>query len=194
MQRDRETTLVVLGSNAAAKLSATTGAALRCFKVACVHGVDVPSGVPAQPVGLDETMAGAMARLRGAQKCTLPDVYAHITPRVDVAIENGLLPVRVGEATRYLDVAVVVAATHDKPDCVHVATSVGVEMHAEHAAAAAADPSATVGIRLHRARLVRDAADPHTSVTGGRLPRATLLAVPLVAVFDKCTGFAPALN
>ena len=192
---DREpTTLVVLGSTAAAKLNATSAAALRCFKFTYVHGVDVSSGVPPQPVGLDQTTAGAIARLRGVQQSSLPEEYARIGRRIDVAIENGIMPIAIEGATRYLDIAVVVAATHGAPDSIYVASSIGVELHAAHAAAAAADQSATVGIRMHRAGLVRDPADPHSRATNGRMSRTTLLAAPLVAVFDKCSGFAPPLN
>jgi inosine/xanthosine triphosphatase len=57
---------VAVGSTNPVKLAAARAVLARAFPDATVHGVAVPSGVPDQPWGDDETRRGAVARARGA--------------------------------------------------------------------------------------------------------------------------------
>ena len=57
---------VALGSLNPVKLGAVRAVLGRCGSGAEVLGFDQPSGVPAQPWGDDETLAGARNRARGA--------------------------------------------------------------------------------------------------------------------------------
>ena len=57
---------VVVGSRNPVKIAAVVAVILRCTPTAVVHGVAVPSGVPDQPWGDDETRDGALTRAREA--------------------------------------------------------------------------------------------------------------------------------
>jgi inosine/xanthosine triphosphatase len=59
-------TRAAVGSTNPAKLEAVHRALARLAPGCAVEGVDVPSGVRAQPFGDDETRSGAMARARAA--------------------------------------------------------------------------------------------------------------------------------
>lgn len=59
--------IVVVGSRSAAKLEAVRAAVREAFGPEVeVTGVEVPSGVPEQPLGDEETLAGAEGRARAA--------------------------------------------------------------------------------------------------------------------------------
>lgn len=57
---------VVVGSENPVKVGAVAAVIARCATSVVVYGVAVPSGVPDQPWGDDETRAGALARARAA--------------------------------------------------------------------------------------------------------------------------------
>jgi inosine/xanthosine triphosphatase len=57
---------VVVGSENPVKIGAVRAVLRRCATEPTVHGVAVPSGVPDQPWGDDETRAGAIARAHAA--------------------------------------------------------------------------------------------------------------------------------
>ncbi|MCU0624985.1 MAG: inosine/xanthosine triphosphatase [Gemmatimonadaceae bacterium] len=58
--------LVAVGSTNPVKVAAVRAVLARCAPAAVVYGVGVPSGVPDQPWGDDETRRGAESRARGA--------------------------------------------------------------------------------------------------------------------------------
>ncbi len=58
--------LIAVGSTNPAKTSAVKAVCERAFPGCTVVGVDVPSGVPEQPIGEDETSTGARNRARAA--------------------------------------------------------------------------------------------------------------------------------
>lgn len=58
--------LVVVGSTNPTKVEAVRRICQRAWPGCRVVGVDVPSGVPPQPIGEEETLAGARQRARGA--------------------------------------------------------------------------------------------------------------------------------
>ncbi|MDZ7629940.1 MAG: inosine/xanthosine triphosphatase [Gemmatimonadaceae bacterium] len=57
---------MVVGSTNPVKIEAVRAVLARCAGSLLVHGVSVPSGVPDQPWGDDETRAGAVARAAAA--------------------------------------------------------------------------------------------------------------------------------
>lgn len=62
---------VALGSTSPAKVRAAEAALARIHgRPVAVTAVSAPSGVPAQPVGSEETFRGALARARGALRLT----------------------------------------------------------------------------------------------------------------------------
>jgi inosine/xanthosine triphosphatase len=58
--------LIAVGSTNPAKTTAVRAVCERAFPGCTVIGVDVPSGVPEQPIGSDETSTGARNRARAA--------------------------------------------------------------------------------------------------------------------------------
>ncbi|MBI1309316.1 MAG: DUF84 family protein [Proteobacteria bacterium] len=58
---------VMVGSRNAAKMGAARQGVAAYWDDAQIEGADVDSGVPAQPIGLDQTMQGALNRARAAQ-------------------------------------------------------------------------------------------------------------------------------
>lgn len=58
---------IIVGSKNAAKISAVQKGAGAYWSNVEISGEDVESGVPAQPIGMDETMQGALNRARSAQ-------------------------------------------------------------------------------------------------------------------------------
>ncbi|HEY8414597.1 MAG TPA: inosine/xanthosine triphosphatase [Thermaerobacter sp.] len=58
--------LIVVGSTNPTKVEAARRICQRAWPGCRVEGIDVPSGVPAQPIGEEETLAGARQRARGA--------------------------------------------------------------------------------------------------------------------------------
>jgi inosine/xanthosine triphosphatase len=64
----RRATRVAVGSKNPVKLAAARAVVTRLSPHVVVEAVDVPSGVPDQPFGDDETIRGALARARGARE------------------------------------------------------------------------------------------------------------------------------
>jgi inosine/xanthosine triphosphatase len=88
---------VWVGSENPAKLEAVRLGLAPFFPALELAAAAVPSGVPEQPLGLDEIIAGARSRARGA--------YARAAGRADLAagLEDGLVPLPQA-GTRYLNV------------------------------------------------------------------------------------------
>ena len=63
----RHAKLIAVGSKNPVKLSAARAVVTRLTAFATVEAVEVPSGVPDQPFGDEETIRGAIARARGAR-------------------------------------------------------------------------------------------------------------------------------
>lgn len=65
---------VAVGSRNPVKVAAVTHVVRQLHPSAIVEGVQVPSGVPDQPVGDDETQRGAVARARAAREALDADI------------------------------------------------------------------------------------------------------------------------
>jgi inosine/xanthosine triphosphatase len=74
---------VAVGSTNPVKVQAARAVVSRLAAAAEVAGVSVPSGVPDQPWGDDETIRGALARARGAREAADADV--------GIGIEGGVV-------------------------------------------------------------------------------------------------------
>jgi len=64
----RHATRIAVGSKNPVKLAAARAVATRLVRDVTVDAVEVPSGVPDQPFGDDETIRGAIARARSARE------------------------------------------------------------------------------------------------------------------------------
>jgi inosine/xanthosine triphosphatase len=76
---------IAIGSTNPAKTSAAKAVCERAFPDCTVVGVDVPSGVPEQPIGSDETSTGARNRARAA-------LAAVPGARMGMGLEGGVDP------------------------------------------------------------------------------------------------------
>ena len=158
--RARGRSKVLVASTAAAKLSAVAAAT-----GSTVVGCNAASGVRDQPIGPDETLAGAHNRLAAA--CSSPEARGcHLV----VSIENGL--VRFG-TDMWIDLAVVAVRDLKTGRQVH-ATSSGVQFPSQSVAEWGRQGRGTVGDVL-AFRSGCDRQDPHAMLTGGEAPRAALL-------------------
>ncbi len=79
---------VAVGSINPAKIAAAEQAVCSVWPDAQIIPVDVPSGVAEQPIGDDETIAGAINRARAARDATNADL--------GVGIEGGVIDTRYG--------------------------------------------------------------------------------------------------
>ena len=118
--------------------------------------VNVESGVSSQPMGMLETMSGAVNRAAAAQQLH-PD-------RLVVAIENGLIELIDGV---WIDQAVLVAVQNDKNV---VTVSAGVPVP-NHLVCEAIDTNKTIGEVVSPAR----PKDPHAVLTNHRTHRECIL-------------------
>ena len=166
-RRARRGPSVLVASRAAVKLAAARAA----FEASSVVGIAAPSGISDQPIGPEQTLAGARNRMAAAR---LDDAAS----RADflVACENGLVRVESAPdaAERWLDICLVIV--HEKSSGLEaVASSAGVEFPPSAVAEwAEAGDEGTVGALL-AASSGCDAQDPHAHLTRGRFPRAALL-------------------
>jgi non-canonical (house-cleaning) NTP pyrophosphatase len=155
---------IILGSTSKHKIEAVRRACMEVDFLAEVFGIVTESGQNAQPVGYDETYAGASARATQAKE--------RDQGTVAIGIESGIFP-RDG---KWFDIAIVVVLVPGCPepivvesepfefpeDCVSEARKRGVE-------------TTTVGDVLAE-RFGCDPTDPHAFLSEGRVKRSDLLA------------------
>lgn len=77
---------IIVGSTNAAKVGAVTRAARAYWPAVTVAAHEVESGVPAQPIGLEQTMLGALNRARAACALGAPGGQT-----LGVGLESGLM-------------------------------------------------------------------------------------------------------
>jgi inosine/xanthosine triphosphatase len=156
-------TRVRVGSLNAPKIGAVRGAFAAFGSEPECRGVEVESGVPEQPVGFDEIVAGARNRAAAA--------YASGPCDLAVGIEDGLIEVAaMGPGSLNIGCAVVTDGSHDSP-----ALSSAFPYPPECAQPALADrePIGALFDRLWRERRGGEATDP-ASQSGDSLERAGL--------------------
>ena len=88
--------VIAVGSENPVKISAVKNVMQKLLNSIKVFGVTVPSGVPPQPVGLDQTLNGALNRATNA-------LLKVDGAELGVGIEAGLIEVKFSGETRYLD-------------------------------------------------------------------------------------------
>ena len=110
-------TLVVVGSRNPSKISGTLKAFRRFYRNVTVEAVKPPEGLPPQPVGLEQTILGALVRASHAID-QVPDA------EYGVGVEAGFIPFP-STITGYVDVQV--AAVVDAERRVTVGTCQGFE-------------------------------------------------------------------
>ena len=198
------TTTVAVASQATMKVEAVRAAfeALGLGSRVEVVGIGgVESGVNEQPLGLEETAAGALNRVQHAKE---------LARKADlvVAFENGIMPVnmrpsysRSGATAKmqdhvlaYYDLAWVVVE-QVKSGRRWWSHSVGVEMQAKFVEAARRHPSGGFATTTVGSLMAEDTGcdkqDPHNALTSGLCPRALLLQNALLAALGQLMA-APA--
>ncbi|MEK7641654.1 MAG: DUF84 family protein [Patescibacteria group bacterium] len=156
---------ILLGSNSIHKLEAVRKACKQVGLETTVTGLKTASGQNEQPVGWDETYAGAFARASAAQKAD-PEAIA-------IGIESGIM--RFNEKMPItLDIAIIVILT---PDCREiVSSSPGIRFPEECVLTAQTRgfDKCTVGSVIQE-RFGGDATDPHWILSNGKVRREATL-------------------
>jgi len=167
-----------LGSASAIKAAAVREACRRLGLEAFVVPLEAPSGVGAQPVGLEETRRGARNRAVAAQRS--------VAGSFGIGIENGI----VREDGRWSDIAAIVIVSPDGTE--HVAWSEAVTVPATFVAAAQRSgfDRTTVGSVIANV-FGSSPDDPHAALTEGKRTRTAILADAAVAVLASAAGLAP---
>lgn len=169
---------VVLGSTSPHKLDAVRKACERLGMEASIFGVKTSSGQNAQPIGFEETFAGALTRAMSASRAPYSDAIA-------VGIESGIFHFcRQNQKVVSFDIAVIVLITMDNRQI--VTTSAGIVFPEECVKKAETQgfESTTVGAVIAKF-FGSDPADPHSILTKGRVSRKTILTDALVVAFGQ---------
>lgn len=168
---------ILLGSESLHKLDAVRKACERLGMKASVSGIKASSGQNAQPIGYEETFAGALARAKLARNQN-PDA-------IGVGIESGILPLGRPSVFYFdLDIAVVVVLTMDNRWI--VTTSAGIAFPWEHVQTAEnrGFESTTVGSVIAKG-MGGDPADPHSTLTKGQVSRTMTLTDAVVLALSQ---------
>jgi non-canonical (house-cleaning) NTP pyrophosphatase len=166
---------IVLGSISTQKLDALSIACERMGLKAELRGVNSPSGQNAQPVGFEETCAGAVTR--ALQAHTGHDGSVAIGIESGIFRYNGVTPVTV-------DLAVVVVIAPDGRQIVTTSTGVQLPEACVIAAQQRGFAATTVGAMV-RELYGGNKADPHTTVTKSAISRKETLIVAIMAALKQ---------
>ena len=95
---ERKTLHVAVGSKNPVKVASVRNAMTAAFPTCCIecHQYDVPSGVPDQPWGQEETRQGALARAQAAHAAHC--AASASAPDFAVGLEGGVVEERLGDA------------------------------------------------------------------------------------------------
>jgi len=160
--------IVALGSTNIIKREAVRIACATAGLDVTILGFAAASGVNAQPVGHEETLAGARNRAFAARA---------VCPKAEIAIgiENGLCI----DGEGWVDIAVVVLLTSDGKQAILLSPSVPFPIAFVEEARARGFATTTVGAVMAE-RVGSDPHDPHPFLTGGMKTRKDLLIETLV--------------
>jgi non-canonical (house-cleaning) NTP pyrophosphatase len=170
---------IVLGSISTQKLDALSIACdrMKMGSSTEIRGMDAPSGQNAQPVGFEETCAGAIARALQARMGHDGNVAIGIESGIFRHNGNGVIPVTV-------DLAVVVVITPDGRQIVTTSTGIQLPEACVEAAKKRGFTTTTVGM-IMRERFGGNKADPHTTVTKGAISRKETLINAIMAALKQ---------
>lgn len=162
---------ILVCSNSEHKLSATESVFKKLFpnEVVQVKGVKASSEINEQPVGHEETIKGALNRLKNAKTFMRGIVFDYC-----IAIENGLFKVEINHKTRWFDCAWVVV--EDSNGNQRIALSSGLEF-SESAVKKALEKgleTTTVG-SIMTEETGCDGTDPQLFMTNNLVSRADMI-------------------
>lgn len=165
---------VVLGSTNPYKLDAVRKACERLGIRASVSSVKTSSGQNEQPVGFEQTFAGALTRAKSAR--------AQNIDAIAVGVENGVFIFGVEEL--FFDVAVIVLITPDNRQI--LTTSAGIIFPKDYVKIAESRrfESTTIGSVIAE-KLGGNPVDPHSTLTKGRVSRTMILTDALIVAFAQ---------
>jgi len=162
---------ILLASSSAIKIDATRKAFQELFPKHFVEVVSIKakSEINEQPVGHDETLKGAMNRLKNAKNAS----QDHFD--FTVAIENGIFPATYLTTTTWFDVGIVVVANAIGKESFSVSTAVQVPSHLVEEAMKKGFATTTFGSVLKQKNNSVDENDPHRYLTNNLFCRESLL-------------------
>lgn len=172
---------LALGTKSALKIQATEKAVLDFFggPLLKVVGVQAISGVPEQPVGMDETARGSMNRARGASKIVK---YA----RFALGIESGLIdttPMMNQEVKCSLDIAIITLIDMSNDKFV-IANSVGIQCPQPFVAQSVMSRQKKTAGEFYAEANSCAPDDWHSHITQNKLSRSKILTEAILAAFD----------
>jgi non-canonical (house-cleaning) NTP pyrophosphatase len=167
--KTKKVTQIVVGSESQLKLNSVNLAVKRCrLNNVSVTGIKTKSGVNEQPVGLEETLKGALNRARAVQKANRGVVAIGIESGVFVRSEKGTTVVE--------DKTVVVLISADRKNSTHkISEPVTLPTECFYEAQKRGFKKTTVGSVISE-RMGGSHDDPHSTVTGGRKNRTEIIA------------------
>lgn len=156
---------ITLGSRSLVKVAAVREACGRFFgkEGFLLSEVETSSGQYEQPVGMEETYAGALNRAIAAKQAN-PAAIA-------IGIENGIVFIR---DNFVVDIAVIVISTPDNVTIVSTSAGVQLQMSYVQEAKQRGFKTTTVGAVMAE-HLGCESSDLHSSITGGVVSRKRLL-------------------
>lgn len=166
---------ITLGSTSTHKLAAVREACERLGLQFDVGGVKTNSDTNEQPVGFDETFAGALARAEGVRE---QDADA-----IALGVESGIF--RFGQEEHYtLDLAAVVVLTSDGKKIVTTSSGILFPEDCVEEAERRGFDTTTVGSVVTE-QYGGDATDPHSVLTNKAVTRTATLVDALVVAFRQ---------
>lgn len=165
---------VVLGSTSAHKLSAVKQACQQVGLQAKVEGIKAASGQNEQPVGFQETFAGALTRALVA-KSQYPQAVA-------IGIESGIFHIPRSAIT--LDLAVIVVLTLDGLQIITTTQGVQFPKECVKLAKKRGFDKTTVGAIITE-KFGGDPNDPHATITQGKITRTGTLIPALISALEQ---------
>lgn len=162
---------IFVASTSAHKLAAVKEASGEVFPDGelDVQGAKAASEINEQPVGHEETLRGALNRLRNLKRIVGDTRYDLL-----VSMENGIFPVQIDNRQAWFDLGWVVV--EDAYGNQRFAHSTGIEFDAtavEEARRRGFEKTTAGSIIAERTGA--DATDPHAHLTGGKVPRSDML-------------------
>lgn len=162
---------IFVASTSAHKLAAVREASTEVFPhdELRVKGMKAASEINEQPVGHEETVRGALNRLKN-----LKQVIGSTRYNMLISMENGIFPVKIGDRQAWFDLGWVVVEDANGNQC--FAHSTGIEFEAQFVEQAERKgfQTTTVGSIIAE-RTGADGTDPHAYLTAGKVGRSDML-------------------
>lgn len=166
---------IFVASTSECKLEAVKNASKEMYPdvVVNVHGRKASSGINEQPVGHEETVQGALNRLK-----SLKDIIGQTRYDLLVAFENGIFAVTIGGQETWFDLGWVVVEDVDGNQAFACSTGMEFPVGDVEEARQRGFSRSTVGSVIAE-RTGADSADPHSYLTKQTVTRADMLGQSL---------------